>query len=152
MKRRIEYNKDLINNVKIKEVRFKGNLRAHMEQNNCYVDTKAPELNAKCAKCVFVTRDQNTDKVKASPFSRLAHELGINGYMSNQEDGLKPCKISPLTGINLRKPTTKIIQRGKNYKCHNPEATARGQIDIVGKQIPPCKWRQTLEDFNKEYK
>jgi len=150
MKRHLKWTKDLIKKAKIQEVRYRGNVRPHMRQDNCYIDTEAPKLNPFCSKCAFISRDPHTNKLRASKFSRMATELGINGYMTNQPDGLKPETLNSKPGVSFRRPTTKIIHRGYSWKCHNPEATARGKIDILGPQIPPCRWRIILEEEDKK--
>lgn len=130
-----KYNSKLIDKCKIKEAKFPPNIRPHRRQDNCFLKAEAGELNSFCKECIFVGK---------SKYSCLNHHLGSNGYMHNQGDGLDPKKLNQKQGIVLKVPTTKIIETGEAWVCHNSEAGAR-KIFVLSDKTPPCRWRVKKE-------
>ncbi len=130
---RLDYDKDLVKNTKIKRAKFSPNLRYHSLQDNCFIKTEAGEINTWCKDCEFCSK---------SKFSRFCPELGVNGYMHTKDDGLSKMNVNQ-GGIKFREPMAKIIQRGERWICHNTTAGGRAAIYILTNKIPPCKeeWR-----------
>jgi len=141
---RVDYKKDLIKDVKIIDAKFSPANRPLLPQQVCLIKVEAlkENLNNMCKNCRFCG---------PSEFSRLAIELGANGYMHNKEDGLEPLALNPRTGLNLRDPRTKIILKGSRWICHSAEAGAHG-IYLVGKNIPPCQKKWQMPKENEEVK
>jgi len=128
----LEFNKNL--KFKIEPKRLPDGHRAHNPLMQCVVDATLPELNKLCKNCRFCG---------LSEFSRQATELGIHGYMSNAENdagglaALNPTTRNISAGIDERKPSTIILERGKRYVCRNRDNGKEG-IYIVGAVMPAC--------------
>ena len=65
----------------------------------------------------------------------------MHGQMHTKGDGLEPLEYRPKTGIELRVPFTKIIQKGKRYVCHNPKAGGHLNIYILDEIAPMCEFK-----------
>jgi len=128
----LKYNKDLIKKSNIVETKFPQNIRPHFKHNTCFLYTDEGELNDLCKDCIFCG---------LSNFSRQANELGMNGQMHTKGDGLEPVIFRANSGIELRVPFTKIIQKGKRWVCHNPKAGGHLGIYILDDKEPMCEFK-----------
>jgi hypothetical protein len=130
--KKLEYNKELIKKSEIIEAKFPQNIRPHYKHEVCILHTDAGRVNELCKDCQFCG---------LSDFSRQANELGMNGQMHTKGDGLEPRTYNPKDGIELRTPFTKIIQKGKRWVCHNPNAGGKLGIYILDENVPPCTFK-----------
>lgn len=130
--RLLEYSKDLIKKAKISEKKFPQNIRPHFRHEMCVIWTDEGEINDLCKDCQFCG---------LSDFSRKAFELGMHGQMHTDGDGLKPMTYRANSGVTLRVPFTDILQKGKRWVCHNPEAGGKKGIYILDGNVPPCEFK-----------
>ena len=110
----------------------------HTPHETCIIKLNPAELNPTCAKCRFARLVFTKGKVD---------ELGIQGYMSDQKDGLKRVNLNPRAGINLRKPTTIIRAEGNVWLCGHPK---QGLAGFLTEEDRPCDLFQPKEEPKKK--
>ena len=118
-----------LKNKEIRDREFPPNVKPFYPQKTCLIKLKLADLNPMCSKCMFCDVITTQGKV---------NELGIGGYMSNQEDGLKTVKHNPKQGVELKEPRTIIIAHGQAFICRNREQTKTGTFFLTEKE-PTCE-------------
>ncbi len=111
----------------IREKPFPENLRPFRKQYECMITLRLPDtLNPMCDKCAFRDVVHTQGKI---------NELGIEGYMTNQKDGLKRAEHRPQQGITLKEPRTIIIGDGEAFVCRNNERSKAGVFFLNEKMV-----------------
>lgn len=132
-----------LKNHKIEERKFPDNLKPHLKQEVCIIPLRLCELNEKCADCMHSHVIFTKGKVD---------ELGIGGWMSDQQDGLKKANYNPSAGIKLREPRTIIRAEGQVWACGHRQQRDTANFFLT-ENIPSCSlFEKKIESKEKKAK
>jgi len=129
-----------LKHCEIKDREYPQNVRPFYKQEVCIIPIILPKLNSLCEKCRFKGLITTRGKVD---------ELGIDGYMSNQPDPLKPVKNNPTAGVTLREPRAIIMASGQVYICRHPKKVQTSDFFLM-EEIPACKDFEEKKEFEYE--
>lgn len=124
----------------VKDREYPINVRPFYKQQVCVIPILLSKLNPLCEKCRFKGLITTRGKVD---------ELGIDGYMSNQKDGLAPVKHNPTAGVTLREPRAIIMASGQVYICRHPKKVQTSDFFLT-EEIPACDLFEEKQAFEYE--